>query len=74
MSSLTYSLRDIYPNSATALMKTAEQTIPEPDEEEHYIDTETVTNNNGQLEVLDKSTIWGAILLLVGVLVLIHFM
>jgi hypothetical protein len=70
---MVYSMKDMYSGLPTAQMSTIEQTIPEGVEEEKYITSETVTNAEGQLEVIDKNTIWGAILLTIGVLVLVHF-
>ena len=70
---MVYSLKDMYSGLPASQMSTIEQTIPEAIEEEKYIDTETVVNAEGQREVMDKTTIWGAILLFIGVMVLVHF-
>ena len=70
---MIYSIKDMYSGLPAAQMSTMEQTIPEGIEEEKYIDSETIINVEGNREVIDKNTIWGAILLTIGVLVLVHF-
>lgn len=70
---LAYSLSDIYPRTSSVLT-TTEQTIPESDEEKQYFDSDTITNDNGKKEILNKTTVWGAILLFIGLLILLHFM
>jgi hypothetical protein len=70
---MVYSIKDMYSGMPASQMSTIEQTIPEGVEEEKYLDSETVVNAEGNREVMDKNTIWGAILLTIGVLVLVHF-
>jgi hypothetical protein len=72
MSKLQYAFADVYPTMASSVMTTTEQTIPEGDEREHYMDTSTVVNEDGQREVLDKNNLWIALAIFVVVLFLLH--
>lgn len=70
---MVYSMKDLYAGLPAGQMSTIDQTIPESIEEDKYITSETAVNAEGQREVVDKNTIWGALLLTIGVLVLVHF-
>ena len=68
---MTYSLKDIY--GVGKNMTTTEKTIVENEEQESYVDSETVTTKDVR-KVVDKNLILGSVLMLVGLLVLMHFL
>jgi len=71
---MVFSMKDIYTTSPTGMYKTAEQSIPEATEESHYMDDETAINSEGQLATANKSSIWIAILVIMGVLFVLHLL
>jgi hypothetical protein len=70
---MVYSLKDIYGLQASSVLSTTEQTIAETEEQDSYINSDTIITEDGRKEV-GKNKIFGAILLFVGVLVLVHFL
>lgn len=69
-----YSMRDVYPNGTDSnILTVSEQTIPDHDEANYAIDNETTTDLNGTTKTTNSTMVFGAILLLVGILVVLHF-
>lgn len=75
---MVFSKNDIYPNSASQVMTTQEQTLPEGEERNYYSEGETETvptivNDSGMKSVVNKKMIFGSLALLGGLLVALHF-
>jgi len=70
-----FSMNDAYPNGSDSIVLTvSEQTIPTHDEENYNIDNQTITNGSGETTTADAKMVGGALVLLVGLLVVLHFM
>lgn len=67
---MQYSRNDVYPGSTTVL-PTVDQTIAENDNEMTNTVLDPVTN---QRSLLNKNMVWGALLLLFGLMVALHFL
>jgi hypothetical protein len=67
---MQYSRNDVYPGSTT-ILPTVDQTIAENDSEMSNTVLDPVTN---QRALLNKNMIWGAMLLLFGLMVALHFL
>jgi len=75
MSKTIFSMNDAYPNGSDSNVQTvSEQTIPTHDEANYNIDNQTAVNGNGATKTTDGNMIWGALLLLLGLLVVLHFL
>lgn len=72
---MRFALNDLYPENG-ATMTTTEQTIPTRTEENYAIDNQVADGGSGMTIATSKGTsskIWGSILLLVGLMVILHF-
>ena len=67
---MQYSRNDVYPGSTT-ILPTVDQTIAENDSEMSNTVLDPVTN---QRSLLNKNMVWGALLLLFGLMVALHFL
>lgn len=65
-----YSKNDIYPNSSSTL-PTFDQTVPN---ETAVADVTSVAPNSTQKVAVNKNMIWGALAMLVGLMVMLHFL
>lgn len=63
-------MRDVY--GVGTVLSTNEQTLPEGEESSLYAENTTDTPDTGKVFV-NKNMIWGAVLLLVAVMVAVHF-
>ncbi len=74
MPKMDFSINDVYTGSP--VRDTTEQTIPIHEEENYAIDNQTTDGANGQTKIItseNKNLITGSILLLVGVMIVLHF-
>ena len=67
-----FSMNDAYPNGSDSNFQTvSEQTLPTHEEANYNIDNQTATVN-GESKTTDGKMVWGALLLLGGLLVCLH--
>ena len=71
MGKILYSLNDMYPFSSP-VSNTTEQTLPSDDEAESYNEQTTVIDN--KKVIINKKMVMGALGLLVGVMVAVHYL